>query len=769
MMAEDDLERSLGLPATIAISMGSMIGSGIFVLPGVAFKQANESNIVVLAFLLGGILTVPAALSAAELAAAIPESGGSYTYIERGMGPVVGTIAGVGNWMVLNFKTALALIGGLPYLVFLFPWIADFGLSLGPVQFSAVVVLSVVLTVLFTVINVASSDGAGQAQNIIVVVMMGVLGLFILVSLPDVANSDPTSISENAELGGFFTATSVVFVAYAGVIKVTSVAEEIKEPDRNIPLGIIISLTVTTFIYVAITYIAVDVVDISALIDGDTPISAGGLDDEGEGAIVAIAAKNIVGAPGAWLVVGAALLALASTANSGILSASRYPFAMARDGLANTEFGVVNPQTGTPVVSVLATGGAVVFMVVFLPIDQVAQFGAAFQIIVFMLVSGAVIGFREANPEEYSPSYLSPGYPYLQVFGVLSGVALLTQLDPIAFIGTVIITALAVVYYYAFARLQGTPEGTVKSGLREELADAAESRTRSLLNRKGEYSVLIALWEPGGVDVADNKKDELLDIVSTLSSRDLDLRIDVVEFEQARKQSFDEDHPEINTDAPQWIERYDDVSYHRVTSRNVNEAIVEYATYNDFDTVAHAFTPAAGRTGIVDDDLRWVLENTPCDSMVLSGGSPKTVKKVTLLSGGPTYVPTKVFLADAVATAHTAHLEILHLAGENSPGERARAESYFEAIQEDLAAPTSFRVVETDDPTSEATRLSRDADIVLTELDISTVWRRIRPGPTVVAGLDSNRPAVFVYSDNLFKYQTIYKRILVRYVFRGLR
>jgi Amino acid transporters len=292
MMAEDDLERSLGLPATIAISMGSMIGSGIFVLPGVAFKQANESNIVVLAFLLGGILTVPAALSAAELAAAIPESGGSYTYIERGMGPVVGTIAGVGNWMVLNFKTALALIGGLPYLVFLFPWIADFGLSLGPVQFSAVVVLSVVLTVLFTVINVASSDGAGQAQNIIVVVMMGVLGLFILVSLPDVANSDPTSISENAELGGFFTATSVVFVAYAGVIKVTSVAEEIKEPDRNIPLGIIISLTVTTFIYVAITYIAVDVVDISALIDGDTPISAGGLDDEGEGAIVAIAAKN---------------------------------------------------------------------------------------------------------------------------------------------------------------------------------------------------------------------------------------------------------------------------------------------------------------------------------------------------------------------------------------------------------------------------------------------------------------------------------------------
>jgi amino acid transporter len=767
-MPEEDLDRNLGLPATIAISMGSMIGSGIFILPGVAYIEAGETPSVVLAFLLGGILTVPAALSAAELATAIPESGGSYTYIQRGMGPVMGTIAGVGNWMVLNFKTALALIGGLPYLVFLFPWISDFGLSLGPLQFSAVVVMSVVLTVAFTAVNVASSDGAGQAQNLIVVVMMAVLGLVILVSLPDVATSDPSGVAD-VQVGGFFAATSLVFVAYAGVIKVTSVAEEIRNPDRNIPLGIIISLAVTTVIYVAITYIAVDVVDITALRDGDKPISAGGLDDSGEGAIIAIAAKNIVGSPGAWLVVAAALLALASTANSGILSASRYPFAMAQDGLANTEFGSINPRTGTPVVSVLATGGAVVFMVVFLPIDQVARFGAAFQIIVFMLVSGAVIGFREANPEEYSPSYLSPAYPYLQVFGVLSGVGLLTQLEPIAFIGTVIITALAVVYYYVFARLQGTQEGSVKAGLRAEIVDAAESQTSSLLNREGEYSVLIALWGPGDDSDHSRDKNELLDIVSTLDSNGLDLSIDIVEFEQARKESFSEGHPEISDDDPPWIEQYDSVSYHRLTDRNVKESIVEYATYNDVDLVAHAFVPDGGRIGVVDDDLRWVLEHTACDSVVLSGGSPETVEKVTLLSVGPTYVPTKLLLADALTTAHTAHLEVIHLVGTDSPGAHDRAESYLDTVCDDLTAPVSTKIVETDDPASEATRLTSDADIMLTELDISTVWRRIRPGPAVAAGLDSDRPAVLVYSDNLFNYQTIYKRILVRYVFRGLR
>ena len=767
-MSGDDLDRSLGLPATIAISMGSMIGSGIFILPGVAFLEANRSQSVVLAFLFGGILTIPAALSAAELATAIPESGGSYTYIQRGMGPVIGTVAGVGNWMVLNFKTALALIGGLPYLVFLFPWIEDFGTSLGPIELSAVVLLSVVLTVLFTGVNAASSDGAGQAQNVIVVVMMVVLGLVILASLPDVADSNPGGVAD-IEVGGFLAATSLVFVAYAGVIKVTSVAEEIKNPDRNIPLGIIISLAVTTFVYVAITYIAVTVVDIGTLVDNDVPVSEGGLDSEGEGAIIAIAAENIVGPIGAVLIVAAALLALASTANSGILSASRYPFAMARDNLANDAFGQINPATGTPVVSVLATGGAVVFMVVFLPIDSVARLGAAFQIIVFMLVSVAVIGFREANPEEYSPSYLSPAYPYLQLFGLLSGAVLLTQLSNLALGGSILITLVSVAYYYGYARLRGTSEGAVKAGLREELITAAENQARALLNREGEYRVLIALWNPGdGVD-RDGAKNDLLDLVSTLESHDLDVSIDIVEFERARKETFSEEHPDIESGDPPWIGQYDDVSYRRVSARNVRESIVEYATYNSIDLVAHTFVPDTGATGFVADDLEWAVENAPCDSVTLSGGSPDTVEKVLLLSVGPAYVPTKILLADALAVAHTAHLEVVHLAADGASGERRRTESYLEAIREDLLAPMTIRIVETDDPETEAASLSRDADITLTELDISTVWRRFRPGPTIAAGLDSPDPAVFVYSDNLFRYQTIYKRVLMRYVFRGLR
>lgn len=106
------LERDLGLPSVLAISIGAVVGSGIFILPALAMKMAGPS--VVLAYLLTGVLVLPAALSKAEMATAMPEAGGTYVYIERGMGPILGTIAGIGTWFSLSFKGALALVGERP-------------------------------------------------------------------------------------------------------------------------------------------------------------------------------------------------------------------------------------------------------------------------------------------------------------------------------------------------------------------------------------------------------------------------------------------------------------------------------------------------------------------------------------------------------------------------------------------------------------------------------------------------------------------------------
>src|SRR6056297_2112566 len=111
------LERDLGLPAVLAISMGAMIGSGIFILPALAYGVVGPA--VVLVYVLAGLLVLPAALSQSELATAMPKSGGAYLFIERGMGPLLGTVAGLGTWFSLVFKSALALVGGIPYLLLL--------------------------------------------------------------------------------------------------------------------------------------------------------------------------------------------------------------------------------------------------------------------------------------------------------------------------------------------------------------------------------------------------------------------------------------------------------------------------------------------------------------------------------------------------------------------------------------------------------------------------------------------------------------------------
>ena len=114
-MVGHDLERSLGLYTTMMISMGAMIGSGIFVLPALGFKKAGPA--VIIAYVLSAVVVLPAALSKAEMATAMPQSGGPYLYIARAIGPLFGTIAGIGSWFSLTFKSAFALAGLGAYLL----------------------------------------------------------------------------------------------------------------------------------------------------------------------------------------------------------------------------------------------------------------------------------------------------------------------------------------------------------------------------------------------------------------------------------------------------------------------------------------------------------------------------------------------------------------------------------------------------------------------------------------------------------------------------
>lgn len=427
------LKRNLGLSETFAIAVGAMIGSGIFVLPGVAWVLADAA--AVLGFIIAAILVVPAAMAIAEMSTAIPEDGGPYLYVERSIGPLLGTIAGVGTWLMLSLKSALALVGGVPYLLYVSETLVEF-----------VTLIAILLAILFTVINLVSAEGSGKLQFGLVVILVAILAAYVGGGIPRI---------EAARVDGAFSPLvggSALLEAAAIVTKVGAVAEEVEDPGRNLPLAIGGALAFVTLVYAFVVYVTIGVLDIPAAIAA-TPEAI--LSSDGEGAIIALAAEQLFGRFGeifALAIVVAALMAIASTANAGILAASRFPLAMARDGVFPSKLEEVSDRYATPVYAVALTGTVLVVLVAIFPIQQVAAFGSAFQILVYILLNIALIGFRKGAIDEYNPSFETPLYPLTPLFGIVGGAFVLVYIGIVAVLGALVIGALAAGWYLVYVR-----------------------------------------------------------------------------------------------------------------------------------------------------------------------------------------------------------------------------------------------------------------------------------------------------------------------------
>ncbi len=239
----------------------------------------------------------------------------------------------------------------------------------------------------------------------------------------------------------------LVLVSYAGVTKVAAVAEEIENPGRNLPLGLSISLGVTAFLYALIVFVLVGVMEADDLEGHNEPMA--------EATRLLFGETVIGGVPIGGLAVGgiiiAAVLALVSTANAGILTASRYPLALSRDKLFLERFEYIHPRFNTPTVAILTTGAVIIFIVATQNVDEIAKMAGAFQILVYILVCGALIAFRERDLEWYDPDFHTPGYPWVQLFGILSGIFIITQMEAREILGSIGIVILGFLWFKLYA------------------------------------------------------------------------------------------------------------------------------------------------------------------------------------------------------------------------------------------------------------------------------------------------------------------------------
>ena len=426
------LKKELGLFDVYAISTGAMFSSGFFLLPGLAAAQTGPS--VSLAYLVAGLFILPAMLSVAELATAMPRAGGAYYFLDRALGPVVGTIGGLGTWLALVLKSAFALVGMGAYLAL---WI---DLPIEP--------LAIALTGLFMAVNIVGAKESSGLQRWLVTVLLGVLFVFLVQGGVDAIVTRPTGDMTDRfapffafGFAGFAGTVGFVFVSYAGLTKVASVAEEVRNPDRNIPLGMMLSLLTASVVYTVGVAIIVALLPASALREDLTPVAT------------ATTAFSAWIPHDVWLgaIVIAACAAFASTGNAGILSASRYPLAMSRDRLVSPRFGTLG-RFGTPTLAILATGALMGACILLFDVSSIAKLASAFQLLLFALLNLAVVIMRESGIEGYDPGFRSPLYPWMQIFGFVAPFWLIAEMGQLAMLFTTGLVALTIGWYFWYAR-----------------------------------------------------------------------------------------------------------------------------------------------------------------------------------------------------------------------------------------------------------------------------------------------------------------------------
>jgi amino acid transporter/mannitol/fructose-specific phosphotransferase system IIA component (Ntr-type) len=385
------LKKELSLLHVFCIASGAMISSGLFVLPGEAFKFTGDSPAVVVSYLLAALLASAGMFSIAEIATAMPRAGGDYFFISRTLGPAIGSISGLSSWFAISMKSAFALVG-----------MAAFTRSFAHFSSMPIAIPGAVFCLLFMLLNIFGVKAAARLQVGLVISLIALMIVYLATGLPSV---DITNLSPFAPGGitPMLAGAGFVFISYGGLLKVVSVGEELKNPAKDIPRGMLISLVIVGLFYVLMVFVTVGVVPAGDLSGNLTPISTG--------------AELLMGRTGFYLLSIAAICAFFSTANAGLASASRYLFAMSRDDLLPPIFSKVSARFGTPIIAIIFTS-LVITVTLLMPLDMLVHGASTVVVLTYILACASHIILRESRLQNYRPSFRAPLYPWLQIAGI---------------------------------------------------------------------------------------------------------------------------------------------------------------------------------------------------------------------------------------------------------------------------------------------------------------------------------------------------------------
>ena len=418
-IVQPDLKRELGTWAAASIVVGTVIGSGIFLVPRSMIQRVGTPGLVFAIWIFGGLLSLAGALSYAELAAAIPEAGGEYAYLREAYGPVWGFLySWTQMWVAKSGSIATIATGFFYYLNNFFPSLDKVFYSIalpigpngGPLEFRYGQLLAMALILALGWLNYFGVRLGGDVQVAVTVVKVGLIAAIVMAGLGfSHAHAPATTPAAPLTMAGFFAALVAALWAYDGWNNVSMVSSEIRDPQKNLPRALIGGTVAVIAIYLLAN---------GAYFHVLSPAEVGG-----SARVAADMMGRIAGAAGANLVSIAAMISIFAALNGSLLSGARVPYAVARGGYFFPALARVHPIYRTPGVSILALSAWSALLVLSGRYEQLYTYVIFASWILYGMTAAAVIVLRKKRPDLTRP-YRTTGYPLVPVLFVLVALVL---------------------------------------------------------------------------------------------------------------------------------------------------------------------------------------------------------------------------------------------------------------------------------------------------------------------------------------------------------
>ncbi|MFB3828630.1 MAG: APC family permease [Bryobacteraceae bacterium] len=414
MTQQFELRRDLGLWSAAAIVVGTVIGSGIFLVPRAMVLRVGAPEMVFAVWIFGGLLSLAGALTYAELAAALPEAGGEYVYLREAYGPLWSFLYGwTQMWVAKSGSVATLATAFFYYLTNFFPGLdgvfytvpLPLGAGGAPLDLRYGQLLAMALILLLAAVNYFGVKVGGEVQVTVTVVKVGLIVFIVLAGLGwGSRHAPPAAAAAPLSFAGFFAALVAALWAYDGWNNVSMVASEVRRPERNLPLALIWGTAGVIAIYLAANAAYFYVLS--------------GPEVGASQRVAADMMRKVLGGAGADAVSVAAMISIFAALNGSILSGSRVPYAMARDGYFFGGVARVHPQHRTPSVSILALSGWSALLVLSGRYEQLFTYVIFASWILYGMTAAAVVVLRRKRPDLARP-YRTWGYPLVPVLFVL--------------------------------------------------------------------------------------------------------------------------------------------------------------------------------------------------------------------------------------------------------------------------------------------------------------------------------------------------------------